>query len=290
MKEDVISVDDVKDFKQIFDMARKVRDKPQDFENSLSKQHTLIMFFERPSTRTRIAFEIAEKQLGGNAVFFDYASSQLSRGEAIFDTSKVLSQYASIILARTYKHKTILEIQKHATVPVINGSTDTEHPTQAITDLFTLDEKGLLTSQTNIGIIGDCSGPEALSLAKAGKRLGLNIKMIYPAGYGPSEDLKGVLQSNNIDDIKECNVIYTSPWAKPEYGEKRIERIKHLLPYQVNKDLIEMANNPYIMHPLPAYRGYEITGDILDSNQSLVWEQSKNRLYIQKALLLLLKD
>ncbi len=284
----LMSVDDVEDFEIIFKKAREVRDSPSEFENKLGKQHTLIMFFERPSTRTRIAFEIAEKQMGGNAIFFDYASSQLSRGEAIFDTAKVLSQYASVILARTYEHKTLVEFEKYATVPVINGATDLEHPCQAITDLFTLSEKDLLKPETKIAIVGDCSGPEALSLAKACIKLGIKAKMIYPKGYGPKQDIE-IEKSNDINEIGECDVIYTSPWAKPEYGEKRIERIKHLLPYQVNKELIEKANNPYILHPLPAYRGYEIT-DVIDSEKSLAWEQSKNRLFIHKALLLLLNQ
>nr|WP_239557478.1 ornithine carbamoyltransferase [Neobacillus cucumis] len=262
----------------------------------------LGMIFEKSSTRTRVSFEVGMLQLGGHAIFLSSKDIQLGRGESISDTAKVLSRYIDGIMIRTFSHESVEELASHATVPVINGLTDLQHPTQVLADLLTiLEHKGKLAG-LKLCYIGDGNNNMAHSLMEGAVKVGMNISIASPEGYMPNEGIteKAVqagtetgstvtITNNPIEAIKDADVVVTDVWTSMGQEEETAIRLKAFQAFQVNEELCSHANKDYIfLHCLPAHRGEEVTSEIIDGPHSVVFDEAENRLHAQKAILKLL--
>lgn len=283
----------------LFDLTKELKAKQKKGEkHHILAGKTLGMIFEKSSTRTRVSFEAGMYHLGGYALYLSSSDLQLGRGETIADTAKVLSRYLDGIMARTYAHKTIEELAKYGTVPVINGLSDLEHPCQVLCDYFTvLEKKGHLKGVT-LTYIGDGNNM-ANSLLIAGARLGVNVNISHPGGYSPDKNIieqakkesektgAAINIGSDIETyIKNSDVIYTDVWVSMGQEKEKEERLKVFKAYQVNKLLMSKAKKDVIvMHCLPAHRGEEITDEVMDSPNSIVFDQAENRLHIQKAIM-----
>jgi ornithine carbamoyltransferase len=269
-------------------------------EHPVLKGKTLAMIFEKPSTRTRVSFEVGMWQLGGYALYLSASDLQLGRGETIADTAQTLSRYVNGIMARVFSHQTILDLIQHSKVPVINGLSDFSHPCQGLADLFTVYEKKGRLGGLKLAYVGDGNNV-AHSLIDGCSKVGMNIVLACPKGYEP--DSKVVAQGKKearkngsevrvTDDPKEAvkgaDIIYTDVWASMGKEKEHGERVKILKPYQVNPKLVKGAKEDYIfMHCLPAHRGEEVTDEVADSKNSVIFDQAENRLHTQKALMAL---
>jgi ornithine carbamoyltransferase len=262
----------------------------------------LGMIFEKSSTRTRVSFEVGMMQLGGQAIFLSSKDIQLGRGESISDTAKVLSRYVDGLMIRTFSHDSIEEFAQHATVPVINGLTDLQHPTQVMADLLTiLEHKGRL-SGLKLVFCGDGKNNMAHSLMEGAAKVGMHISIASPTGYLPDEKIteKAIkvakqtgntvtLTNNPIEAIKDADVIVTDVWTSMGQEEETEKRLKAFHSFQVNAELCKHAKSDFIfLHCLPAHRGEEVTAEIIDGPHSVVFDEAENRLHAQKAILKLL--
>jgi len=270
-------------------------------EHSLLKGKTLAMIFEKPSTRTRVSFEVGMWQLGGYALYLSSTDLQLGRGETIGDTARVLSRYCQGIMARVFAHQTILDLVKYSKVPVINGLSDYSHPCQGLADLFTVWEKKGRLEGLKLAYVGDGNNV-AHSLLYGCSKLGINIILGCPKGYEPdpevleraSEEAKRTgcqvrVVENPQEAVKGADVVYTDVWTSMGKEKERQERLKALNPYQVNAQLVRGAREDYIfMHCLPAHRGEEVTDEVADSKNSVIFDQAENRMHTQKALMALI--
>lgn len=270
-------------------------------EHLLLKGKTLAMIFEKPSTRTRVSFEVGMWQLGGYALYLGANDLQLGRGETIADTAQVLSRYVDGIMARVFAHQTILDLVKYSRVPVINGLSDFTHPCQGLADLFTIYEKKGRLSGLKLGYVGDGNNV-AHSLLYGCSKVGMDIVLGCPRGYQPNikvvSEAKKWARRNGCDakvtnDPKEAvrgaDIVYTDVWASMGKEREHGKRIKIFKPYQVNGQLIKGAKEDYIfMHCLPAHRGEEVTNEVADSKNSVILDQAENRLHTQKALMALI--
>jgi len=288
----------IKELESIIRETEKIKAKPENYRGKL-KGKILLMLFEEPSTRTRISFETAMIQLGGNAIDINESMTQLRRGETIGDSARVLSRYSECILARVKKHETLEELAENSEIPVINGLSDLEHPCQVISDLFTIHEvKGGLEGIT-LAYIGDGNNV-CNSLLLGCSMAGINIKVASPKGYEPAKDFveKALCISKKtgskieiINDPKEAakdaSFLYTDVWVSMGDESEEEERLEAFQGYQLNKEIVKLASsNCKIMHCLPAHRGLEITDEVIDGKNSIVWDQAENRLHAQKAILL----
>ncbi|USH00808.1 ornithine carbamoyltransferase [Thermococcus argininiproducens] len=275
--------------------------------NKIGKPHrvlegkTLAMIFQKPSTRTRISFEVGIYQLGGYGLYLNAQDLQLRRGETIADTARVLSRYVDGIMARVYAHKDVEDLAKYASVPVINGLSDFSHPCQALADYMTIKEKKGRIEGLKIVYVGDGNNV-AHSLMIAGTKLGADVVVATPEGYEPDAKVikwaeQNVAESGGsfellhdpVKAVKDADVIYTDVWASMGQEAEAEERRKVFMPFQVNKDLVKHAKPDYIfMHCLPAHRGEEVTDDVVDSPNSVVFDEAENRLHAQKAAMALI--
>ncbi len=262
---------------------------------SALKNMTLAMLFEKSSTRTRISFEAAMTELGGHSIFLNYKDIQLGRGESIADTARVISRYVNAIMARVYKHETLIELSNNATVPVINGLSDLEHPCQLLADLFTIREYKGKFKGLNFSWIGD--GNNVCNSALLACALtGMKITVACPEGYEPNsemvekaKELGGAVSITHdpMKAAKKADVLYTDVWVSMGDEEEYDQRLRDFKPYQINSKLLEEARHDVmVLHCLPAHRGEEITADVLEGPNSAVFDQAENRLHVQKALLL----
>jgi ornithine carbamoyltransferase len=259
---------------------------------------TVGLLFEKPSTRTRVSFEAGINQLGGQSLFLSAADIQLSRGESIADTARVLSRYLDALIVRTYDHATVEEWAREATIPVINGLTDLCHPCQALSDLMTIREKKGTLTGLKIAYVGDGNNV-ANSLIEAAAKMGIAISLACPTGYEPDQRIVDVARveadrtggaieilANPHVAVKGADVVYTDVWVSMGREREQTRRLKALTPYQLNERLLKSAKpDAIVMHCLPAHRGQEITGGVLDGPQSVVLDQAENRLHMQKAIL-----
>ncbi len=256
---------------------------------------TLGMIFEKPSTRTRVSFEVGMAQLGGQGIFLSSAELQLARGETVADTARVLSRYVDGVMIRTFSQKMVEELAANATIPIINGLTDLLHPCQVLSDVFTILEKRGRYADLSIVYVGDGNNV-ANSWINAACRLGLSLTLACPKGYQPNEGiLARALQQvgtrirktmDPLEAVKGADVIYTDVWTSMGQEKEAGERKETFKPYQVNQKLVEKANKDVlVMHCLPAHRGEEITDEVIDGPHSIVWDQAENRLHVQKAIL-----
>ncbi|MCP4482006.1 MAG: ornithine carbamoyltransferase [bacterium] len=249
---------------------------------------TMAMVFEKPSTRTRVSFETGFFELGGHPIFLSANDIQIGHGETIEDTARTLSEYVDLIMIRTFAHSKIKKLAQFSTVPVINGLTDLYHPAQVLSDIYTvIEEKG----RTDIRFlyIGDGSNNMANSLIDVAEIFGMKMYVASPTDYEPhnSKNIEIVKAKDLAGLVGNMDVIYTDVWTSMGQEDEGGERFKALKEYQVNSLLLENAKDDIIiMHCLPAHRGEEITAEILERHNSIVFKQAGNRLYVQKAIML----
>jgi ornithine carbamoyltransferase len=262
------------------------------------KGKTLGMIFEKSSTRTRVSFEVGMYQLGGHALFLSRNDLQIGRGETILDTAQTMSRYLDGIMIRTFAHRTIIELARGATIPVINGLTDYSHPCQALADYQTVLEKKGKLKGLKVAFIGD--GNNMLhSLMVGAAKLGMHFTAAVPEGYDPEPDVIGLSnefakQSGGkvemFRDPKEAilgaDVVYTDVWASMGFEQEQKEREIAFKNYQVNEQLVQYAKKDYLfMHCLPAHRGEEVSEGVIDGANSIIFDQAENRLHAQKAIM-----
>jgi len=298
----VLSVLDIQD--QFRDILRQAQIFKKDHgEDEPLKGKTLAMIFEKSSTRTRVSFEVAMYQLGGFPLYLSTSDLQLGRGELIEDTSRAMTRYVDGVMIRAREHQDVVKFSIHSRVPVINGLTNLEHPCQSLADMLTILEwKG--TFNVKMVYVGDGNNV-VNSLLLAAAVLGMDFTVACPPSYEPRPEiikkaLKIALKTgSNLEvthqlqeAVKNADVLYTDVWVSMGDEETAEQRLKDLQAYQINTELLELANpEAMVLHCLPAVRGQEITEEVLNSPQSAVWDQAENRLHVQKALLyLLLKD
>ena len=279
---------------KIIDLAIKLKKDLKKGKNQpLLKNKTLAMIFQKPSTRTRVSFEVGMFQLGGHALNLSSDDLQLSRGESIEDTAKALSRYVDVIMARVYDHKTIETLAKNSSVPVINGLSNSFHPCQTLADLMTIKEKKRKLSGLKIAWIGDGNNV-CNSLIYGCSKSGINISVASPRGYEPDskvvkqakKSIKIEITTNPLTSAKNADVVMTDTFSSIHNRDPK--RIKRFFPkFQVNPSVMKTAkNNAIFLHCLPAKRGNEVTSSVIDGPKSVVWDEAENRLHTEKALLL----
>ena len=285
-----------KEFSQLIDYSIKLKKELKKGGNKpVLKNKTLTMVFQKPSTRTRVSFEIGIFQLGGNAINLSSNDMQLSRGESIEDTAKTLSRYTDCIMARVYDHKMLEKLAEYSDVPIINGLSDSFHPCQILADFMTIKENKRTLKGLKIAWIGDgnnvCNSMiYGCALAEA------KMSIATPKGFEPDKDVVNeAKKSTEIEittdpkaAIKNADVVVTDTFTSIHNRDPK--RTKKFLPkYQVNSDLMNLAKkNAIFLHCLPAKRGSEVTSDVIDGPQSVVWDEAENRLHTQKALMVFL--
>lgn len=293
---------DHKDIEDIFTLAGKLKN---DLKNGRSHRlldgKTLAMIFSKSSTRTRVSFEAGMYQLGGHAIFLSTAEIQLGRGESVRDTAKVLSRYVDGIMIRTYKQSDVEDFANYGNIPVINGLTDLLHPCQVLSDLFTVYEhKGHLKG-LKLAYVGDGNNM-ANSLVNGCTKLGMHISVATPQGYDCDKNVVSnalieaektgsmvKMTGDPAEAVKDADVVYTDTWVSMGQEKEKAQRIQVFLPYQVNGKLFSKAKSDAIfLHCLPAYRGCEVTEEIIDGPHSVIFDEAENRLHVQKAIMTIL--
>lgn len=283
---------------QIFELARKVKKAPEEFQNVL-KGSMFGLIFEKPSTRTWISFEVGVFSLGGGTIFLGPEDMKLGQREEIRDIARVLDRYLAGVILRTFSHQTITDFSKYFTKPIINGLSDAEHPCQALADYFTIREKKSSDKPVVLAFVGD--GNNVLnSLILLTAVLGCTIRYATPKKHEPSKEIltqaealskKSGAKILGFHDPKEAvldaDAVYTDVWVSMGQESSRNQKLKEFAGMQVNEELVKHARkDALIMHCLPAKRGEEITNEVLESKHSVVFDQAENRLHVQKAILL----
>ena len=282
---------------EVLDLADELKRLQEDREeHHLLPGRTLGMIFQKPSTRTRVSFEVGIYQLGGAGLYLSAGDLQLGRGETIKDTAVVLSRYLDAIMIRTFKQSDVEELAQHASIPVINGLTDSSHPCQALADVMTIRERFGRLEGLKVVYLGDGNNVCA-SLMVACARLGLDFVASTPPGYEPNEEAVRIARESSgtvelAEDpqaaVEGADVVYTDVWTSMGQDDERERRLKDLAGYGINAELVARANeNAIALHCLPAHYGEEITEDVLYGPHSAVWDQAENRLHAQKALMAL---
>jgi ornithine carbamoyltransferase len=262
------------------------------------KGKTLGMIFEKSSTRTRVSFEVGMYQLGGHALFLNRNDLQIGRGEPIYDTAQTMSRYVDGIMIRTFEHRTVIDLARGATVPVINGLTDRAHPCQALADYQTIFEKKGRLQGLKIAYIGDGNNM-VHSLMTGAAKLGMHMTVASPQGYEPKKDVEksasefaaktgGSIRvcQDPKEAVAEADVIYTDVWASMGFEQEQKDRELAFANYQVNEELVKYAKKDYLfMHCLPAHRGEEVSEGVIDGPNSIIFEEAENRLHAQKAIM-----
>ena len=290
-----------KDLRIILDKAKSRKSKRSGLnKNAIDSDSPLdgkilIMIFEKPSTRTRISFDLAVKQLGGKSLILNPDEIHYGTGnESLYDTAKVLSQYADILMIRTHEHKNILEFSKHLDIPLINGLTDLSHPCQIISDIMTFEElKGPIENK-KIAWLGDGNNI-VYSLIEAAVQFNFELRIASPKAYEPNKNILQWAKKNNgnilltkdpIEAARSADCIMTDKWISMGDKKNNNKKKKALKPYQVNKKIMKVASKEAIfMHCLPANRGEEVTNDVIDGKQSVVWLEALNRIHAQKSII-----
>lgn len=286
----------------ILNFAGELKEKQKNREpHPLLQGRALGMIFQKPSTRTRVSFEVGMWQLGGQALFLSSQELQMGRGEPVRDTAVVLSRYLDGIMIRTFDQAEVEELAAHATIPVINGLTDLFHPCQALADMLTIKEKFGSLKGLKLAYVGDGNNM-AHSLLIACSKLGLHISVGAPEKYQPNVEIVAAARENALqggssvlittdpaEAVEDADIIYTDVWTSMGKEDEKAVRLNIFAPYQVNNELVKLARSEaIILHCLPAYRGQEITAEVLEGKQSAVWDQAENRLHAQKALMAML--
>ncbi|ALS26117.1 ornithine carbamoyltransferase [Paenibacillus cisolokensis] len=287
------------EIRYLIDKAIELKRKQKAGEpHHLLKGKTLGMIFEKSSTRTRVSFEVGMYQLGGQALFLSRNDLQIGRGETIGDTAQTLSRYLDGIMIRTYAHRTVIELARAATIPVINGLSDQSHPCQALADYQTiLEHKGRLEG-LKMAYIGDGNNM-VHSLLMGAAKLGVHMSVATPEGYEPDESIIQQARENAAatgahihvcrdpkEAIADADIVYTDVWASMGFEAEQKEREIAFANYQVNDELVRYAKKDYLfMHCLPAHRGEEVSESVIDGPNSIIFDQAENRLHAQKAIM-----
>ena len=287
----------------VFLLAKQFKDDRLNCPQTLKKQSWGLLFY-KSSTRTRISFEVGINELGGFPIVLDSQNTQIGRGETIADTAKVMSQYLHGLVIRTYGHEIVEEFAKHATMPIVNGLTDLNHPCQLYTDIFTLleryspeamDIKALKGKK--VVFFGDCASNMANSWIHAAAMFGMEITLAGPEGFAPTHEIDTVLEADGLakkyvftTDAKSAaegaDVLCTDVWVSMGDEAEAVKRKSAMTPYQVNGDLLALAkSDAYFLHCLPAHAGEEVSQEVLDSPQSIIFDEAENRLHAQKAIM-----
>ncbi|UCE75506.1 MAG: ornithine carbamoyltransferase [Methanomassiliicoccales archaeon] len=305
MKRDLISMLDVKDeLNEILNLASDIKlrwEKGEDYKPLANM--SLAMIFEKPSTRTRVSFEVGMTQLGGHALYLSPRDLQIGRGETIADTALTLSRYVDAIMYRAFSHELMKELARNATVPVINGLDDLEHPCQILADLLTIKEQRGGFEGLKLAYVGD--GNNVCNSLMLGSTIaGMDMNVGCPEGYLPNQNIfekaSKIAQENNIhlhlvsnpnEAVRDADIIYTDVWVSMGDEKEKEKREKIFRPYQVNSNLVKHAKpDCVVLHCLPAHRGQEITDDVINGEHSIVFDQAENRLHAQKALMVRLLE
>ena len=282
------------DSKEIQRLIRSAIELKRAVRRPLLEGRTLALIFEKPSLRTRVSFDVAMHQLGGHALYLSPAEVGLGEREPISDVARVLSRYVDGIVARTFSHKSVETLAQYATVPVINGLSDEEHPCQILADLLTIYEKKGSLEGLIISYVGDANNV-ANSLLLACSLVGIDFRIASPKGYQPSDDVLAQARKNGGQTllteepdkvVQGADVVYTDVWTSMGQEAEAERRRRSFSGYQVDSRLLSLAKKDAIfMHPLPAHHGEEVAEGILDAPQSVVFDQAENRLHMQKAIL-----
>jgi ornithine carbamoyltransferase len=256
-------------------------------ETPLLPGRTLGMIFQKPSTRTRVSFEVGISQLGGTGLYLAASDLQLGRGETIRDTAVVLSRYLDAIMIRTFAQADVEEFARHGSIPVVNGLTDDEHPCQALADVMTIRERLGRLEGIRLAYVGDGNNV-CVSLAEAARLLGMSFVAATPPGYEPPLDWVEVTRDPR-EAAAGTDVLYTDVWTSMGQDEERAQRLGDFRGFTIDVSLVQLAApSAIVLHCLPAHYGEEVTQDVLYGPQSAVWDQAENRLHAQKALLALI--
>jgi len=303
VKKDFISIADYtkEELEEIFALTRELKEKTKKGEeHHLCKGKTMSMIFAKPSARTRISFETGMYQLGGYALYLSPNDIGIGKREAIKDIARVISRYNDIIMARLFDHAHMLELAEYASVPVINGLTDYNHPCQIMADIYTILEKRGHLEDLKITYIGDGNNV-ANSWVNLASKLSMHLVICSPSGYEPDSETLTRAHDAQISKIeilhdpevavKDADVIYTDVWASMGQEAEAEQRRKIFMPYQLNSKLLSHAKpDAMVMHCLPAHRGEEITDEVLDGPHSIVFDEAENRMHVQKAIIVKLLE
>jgi ornithine carbamoyltransferase len=288
--------------RQIIEEAKKRKSNRKGFNKSEADKDkpfagkSMIMMFEKPSTRTRISFDIAAKQLGGSTIILNQEGIHYGKGEeSIKDTAKVLSQYVDLIMIRTAAHKNLVEFAKHADIPVINGLSEISHPCQIMSDILTFEElKGNIKGKT-IAWLGDGDNNMSYSFIEASAKFNFNFNIGCPDKYKPNKNILAWAKKNKAlvsifknpaQAVKNADCVMTDKWVSMNDKVDKNKKKKLLKPYQVNKKIMKLAKSDAIfMHCLPVSRGEEATDEVVDGKQSVIWKQAENKVHAQKSIM-----
>lgn len=300
MFDNFISIHDLTlyQFSKILDISREIKDNPHRFRNKL-KGKILAMIFQKPSLRTRMTFEVGMLQLGGEAVYLSPSDIQIGTRETVYDMGKNLERWVDAIMIRTFAHQNVIDLAQACHIPVINALTDLLHPCQAMADFFTLKEKRGDLANFKLAYVGDGNNV-CHSLLSAAAKAGSKMSVATPPGYEPDPEIRkqaeedgketgaGFSFTNDPSEaVENADAVYTDTWASMGQEQEKEKRGEIFAPFQVNKSLMAKAKEGvFFMHCLPAHRGEEVTDDVIDSSQSIVYDQAENRLHIQKVIML----
>jgi ornithine carbamoyltransferase len=291
-----LDVDDLTrdELEAVLDVAAEYK---AEFEDGVAHdefdQRTLGMLFQKPSTRTRVSFETGMTQLGGHAIFLGEDDIQLGRGEPLKDTSRALSRYVDMLMARVFKHANVVELARYADVPVVNGLTDDAHPCQTLADLLTIREQQGGFEDVSATWIGDGNNV-AQSFVIGCALTDIDLTVATPEGYGIDDDVierardlggDPTITTDPVEAATDADVVYTDVWISMGQEDERDVRMSDFEGFQVSADLLAHTDDASVMHCLPAHRGEEITDDVVESDRAVVWDQAENRLHAQKGLL-----
>jgi ornithine carbamoyltransferase len=286
------------EFEHLLQLSAKVKASPGDYEGRLAGK-SVALIFEKPSTRTRVSFDVAVASLGAHPLALSSQELQLGRGETLEDTGRVLSRYVDCIVVRTFEQERLEALSSTADVPVVNALSDYEHPCQVLADLLTIREKKGDTRGLTFAYLGDGNNV-VHSLLLGGAKAGMHVRIATPPGYEPiplvvhraeriGRSTGGSVEVGNdaARAVAGADVLYTDVWASMGQEEEHAERVLVFTQYRIDRDAVEgAADDVIVMHCLPAHRGEEITDEVIDGPRSVVWDQAENRLHTQKALLL----
>jgi len=286
------------EFSKILDLTRKIKDNPRRFRNKL-KGKILAMVFQKPSLRTRMTFEMGIRQLGGEGIYLSPSEIQMGTRESPHDVGKNLELWVDGIIIRTFAHQNVIDLAQACRIPVINALTDLLHPCQAMADFFTLKEKRGYLADLKLAYVGDGNNV-CHSLLFAAAKAWTNMSVATPPGYEPDPEIRKQAEEDGketgatfyftndpFEAVKDADAVYTDAWASMGQEQEKEKRAKIFAPFQVNKRLMAKAKeDAFFMHCLPAHRGEEVTDDVIDSSQSIVYDQAENRLHFQKLIML----
>lgn len=280
----------------IFRKSLDIKRNPFKYKNKL-RNRTMAMIFEKPSLRTRVSFEAGMTQLGGHAIYLGSSDIQMGVRETPGDIARNLERMVDIIMARVFEHQKLIDLSSGTKIPVINGLSDLEHPCQAMADLMTILEHKKTFKDLKIAFVGDCENNVTHSMALLCHKFGIQFHSSSPKGYEMKKEFSIVVQKihqhflSPEDAVINSDVVITDTWISMGDENEKEKRLKVFPPYQINKHLMSKAKkNALFMHCLPAYRGFEVTDEVIDGKQSVVFDEAENRLHVQKAIILFLLD